>query len=73
VREIADRRLYLGMCFFATGFFWLAGTPISAALIRGKTNYLPASIFAGSTVLGGMVIAFIARGIFAKQKGTPFV
>jgi hypothetical protein len=65
--------LYLGMCFFTTAWFWLPGTPATAALIQGKTDYLPASIFCGCAVLGGGVILIGARFMRAKQLGSKWV
>ncbi|KAI9634416.1 major facilitator superfamily domain-containing protein, partial [Dioszegia hungarica] len=65
--------LYLGMCFFTTAWFWLPGTPATAALIQGKTDYLPASIFCGCAVLGGGMILIGARFMRAKQLGSKWV
>ncbi|KAL7928086.1 MFS general substrate transporter [Trichoderma chlorosporum] len=46
-----------------TAFAFLAGTPIAGALIKSETRsgYQPVIIFAGSCLLGGGVIIFIAR------------
>jgi len=64
--------LYLGMCFFVTAFFWLAGTPATAALIRGN-NYLGASMFSASVVLGGSALVCAARLLWVRRIGTKWV
>jgi hypothetical protein len=64
--------LYLGMCFFTTAFFWLAGTPATAALIRGS-NYLGASMFSASVVLGGSALVCVARLLWVRRIGTKWV
>jgi hypothetical protein len=71
--EANQSGLYLGMCFFTTAWFWLPGTPATAALIQGKTDYLPASIFCGCAVLGGGAILVVARFMRAKQIGSKWV
>lgn len=65
--------LYLGMCFFMSSFFWLVGTPISAALIDKNPTYLGASMFGGSVcVLGGISI-MLCTIWRRRQLGTPWV
>jgi hypothetical protein len=71
----ADRfRLYLGMAFFTTSFFWLAGTPITAALIRndGK-DYLGASMFGASMVLLGATLLGTSRFFRSRAVGSYWV
>ncbi|KAL1411345.1 hypothetical protein Q8F55_002296 [Vanrija albida] len=65
--------LYLGMCFFVTSFFWLVGTPISAALIDSNKGYLAASMFGGSVLLLAFSLFVVSRRIRVKQVGTKFV
>ena len=64
--------LYLGMCFFITAFFWLAGTPATAAVIRGN-DYLGASMFSASVVLAGAALVVIARLLWVRRTGTKWV
>jgi len=64
--------LYLGMCFFVTSWFWLAGTPITAQLID-KFGYLAASMFTGAVVLLAGTLICVSRFVRAKQVGTQFV
>ena len=64
--------LYIGMSFFTTSFFWLAGTPITAALIKGD-DYLPASMFCGAIVGLGAVLLWTARFIRSRQVGSQAV
>lgn len=71
--EANQSGLYLGMCFFTTAWFWLPGTPATAALIQGKTDYLPASLFCGCAVLGAGVILIFARAMRVKQVGSKWV
>jgi hypothetical protein len=61
------------MCFFTNAFFWLAGTPATAALIKGNTNYLPASIFCGSVVLFGTALVFGGRWIRVRATRNVWV
>lgn len=65
--------LYLGMCFFTMAFFWLAGTPATAALIRGKSNYLPATMFCGAVVILGAALIFFGRLLRVRAVGTKWV
>lgn len=65
--------LYLGMAFFTTAWFWLAGTPITAELISGRSSYLAASMFCGGVVMSGAAILFVSRTIRAKQLKTRYV
>ncbi|ORY30793.1 major facilitator superfamily domain-containing protein [Naematelia encephala] len=65
--------LYLGMAFFTTSFFWLAGTPITAALIGSKDNYLPGSMFCGAVVILGAVSCAFARWLASRDRGTNWV
>ncbi|TXT09035.1 hypothetical protein VHUM_02509 [Vanrija humicola] len=65
--------LYLGMCFFVTSFFWLIGTPISAALIDSKKGYLAASMFGGAVLVLAFTLFNVSRRIRVKQVGTKFV
>jgi hypothetical protein len=60
------------MCFFITAFFWLAGTPATAALIRGN-NYFGASMFSASVVLGGAALILAARHIWTRKLGVKWV
>lgn len=64
--------LYLGMCFFVTSWFWLAGTPIAAQLID-KYSYFAASMFTGGVVLTGSILLCVSRTVRAKQVGTQWV
>ncbi|KAK8858957.1 hypothetical protein IAR55_003189 [Kwoniella newhampshirensis] len=64
--------LYIGMAFFVTSFFWLAGTPITAALIRGN-DYLYASMFCGTVVMLGGILLFTSRYLRVRKVGTPWV
>jgi ATP/ADP translocase len=64
--------LYLGMCFFSTSWFWLAGTPVAAQLID-KYGYLAASMFTGSVVLLGGACVFVSRVVRARQVGSQWV
>jgi hypothetical protein len=61
------RRLYLDICFFINSFFWLAGTPGTAALFGGKNNYLPASMFCGVVVIPGATLVFCGRLLRLKS------
>jgi hypothetical protein len=54
------------MCFFINSFFWLAGTPATAALIRGN-DYFGASMFCGSVVLAGASLAVISRRMRVRR------
>jgi hypothetical protein len=65
--------LYIGMSFFVTSFFWLAGTPVTASLIRGGNDYFGASMFCGSIVALAAVLLCIARWLKSRQDGTPWV
>ncbi|ORX40884.1 major facilitator superfamily domain-containing protein [Kockovaella imperatae] len=64
--------LYLGMFFFTTSFFWLSGTPATAALINAR-GYLAASMFCGSTLLLGICFILLGRKQRVKALGTPWV
>jgi hypothetical protein len=61
------------MCFFTMAFFWLAGTPATAALIRGKSNYLPATMFCGAVVILGASLVFFGRLLRVRAIGTKWV
>lgn len=65
--------LYLGMCFFVSGWFWLAGTPITAQLKDTNDTYLEASIFCATVVLVGGIWIGISRVMRSKQVGTKWV
>ncbi|CAK9784424.1 MFS general substrate transporter [Cutaneotrichosporon oleaginosum] len=65
--------LYLGMCFFTTSWFWLAGAPAIAALIDKYPTYLPASLFGGCMLLVGGAFIVLSRFMKAKQVGSPWV
>lgn len=65
--------LYLGMCFFVSGWFWLVGTPITAALRDAHSTYLEASMFCATVVLAGGVLIGISRVMRSKQVGTVWV
>lgn len=65
--------LYLGMCFFVSGFFWLAGTPITAQLKDTNDTYLEASMFCATVVLVGSIGIGVSRVMRSKQVGTPWV
>ena len=69
---LTDPSLYIGMSFFITSFFWLAGTPITAALIRGN-SYFGASMFCGGAVGLGAVFLTCARFVRSRQVGSQFV
>ncbi|WWD17578.1 hypothetical protein CI109_102019 [Kwoniella shandongensis] len=64
--------LYIGMAFFVTSFFWLAGPPITAALIKGN-DYLYASLFCGGVVMLGGIFLFSSRYLRVRKVGTPWV
>ncbi|TXT04375.1 hypothetical protein VHUM_04142 [Vanrija humicola] len=65
--------LYLGMCFFMSSFFWLVGTPISAALIDKNPTYLGASLFGGSVCVLGGISVMLCTIWRRRQLGTPWV
>lgn len=65
--------LYIGMSFFVTSFFWLAGTPVTASLIRGGNDYFGASMFCGGIVTAAAILLGIARWLKSRQDGTPWV
>jgi hypothetical protein len=61
------------MCFFMQAWFWLAGTPATAALIQGRTDYVPASMFCGVAVTLGAVTVGFARWKRVKQVGSRWI
>lgn len=65
--------LYLGMFFFTTAFFWLAGTPITATLIDKYPSYLPASLWCGVAVFMSGLLFTLSRFMRVKQAGSPWV
>ncbi|KAJ7431045.1 major facilitator superfamily domain-containing protein [Mycena galericulata] len=65
--------LRLGMGFFCTSFFWLAGSPIQGALIAVNGSYLPAAVFSGSVVLVGVALMGVARVMVGRRMGSRWV
>ncbi|KAJ7731319.1 major facilitator superfamily domain-containing protein [Mycena maculata] len=65
--------LRLGMAFFCTSFFWLAGAPMQGALINLHGTYWPAAVFSGSTVLAGVALMGAARGLVGRRTGRWWV
>ncbi|KAJ7151801.1 major facilitator superfamily domain-containing protein [Mycena crocata] len=68
-KETQDIGLRLGMAFFCTSFFWLAGSPIQGALIKLHGTYWPAAVFSGSAVLLGVGMMCVARGLVVRRTG----
>ncbi|KAJ6608126.1 major facilitator superfamily domain-containing protein, partial [Mycena sp. CBHHK59/15] len=65
--------LRLGMAFFCTSFFWLAGSPIQGALIRINGSYWPAAVFSGTVVLVGVAMMGVARVMMGRRTGSRWV
>ena len=61
------------MAFFVSSFFWLAGVPITANLIRNKTDYLPASVFCGCAAMLAAFLFLVSRHLKARKVGTIWV
>ncbi|KAG7097473.1 hypothetical protein E1B28_004816 [Marasmius oreades] len=65
--------LRLGMMYFITSFFWLAGSPVQGVLIRMHGEYWPASVFGGSCVALGVCCMLAARYLTVRAKETQLV
>ncbi|KAJ7457803.1 major facilitator superfamily domain-containing protein [Mycena latifolia] len=65
--------LRLGMAFFCTSFFWLAGAPVQGALIKLHGTYWPAAVFSGSAVLAGVALMGVARVLVGRRTGGRWV
>ncbi|KIM75300.1 hypothetical protein PILCRDRAFT_680559 [Piloderma croceum F 1598] len=74
IRDESEIGMRLGVAYFLNSFAYLAGPPVSGALLGSQNRWVRPIIFSAVVLLAGVVpVLLIARMLQAKRKGTQYV